>query len=199
MRRARGASTTYDKGSYLEDLSDQAIKIVASHLPQKNSPLSVRLLHRLDQAYSQAGEDDTAFSGGRSPRFAVFIVAVCPTPDLLAADRAWARPFWQARRPHSPGPGSYINAMTESDDDRARAAYGPAQCDRLAKIKAKHDPQNHSMRTSAGLVHGGRWSRLTAGSSPAQSLLADGVAVLDCCPAPARPFGCRGLEPRIEA
>jgi FAD/FMN-containing dehydrogenase len=133
---------TYDKGIYLEDLSDEAIEVVADHLPRKRSPLSAPLFYRLDQAYSEAGEDDTAFSGGRSPRFAVFIVAVCPTPDLLAADRAWARSFWKALHPYSLGPGSYVNAMTEFDDDRVRAAYGPAKYQRLAKIKAKHDPQN---------------------------------------------------------
>jgi hypothetical protein len=133
---------TYDKGTYLADLSDQAIEVVADHLPRKNSPLSVLEFYRLDQAYSQAGDDDTAFSGGRSPRFAVFIIATCPTPDLLAADRAWARSFWQALRPHSLGAGSYVNAMTEFDDDRVRAAYGPAKYHRLAKIKAKYDPQN---------------------------------------------------------
>jgi len=133
---------TYDKGTYLEDLSDETIEVVAGHLPRKSSPLSVLLFYRLDQAYSEVGEDDTAFSGGRSPRFAVFIVAVCPTPDLLAADRAWARSFWEALRPHSLGTGSYVNAMTEFEDHRVRAAYGPARYDRLAKIKAKYDPQN---------------------------------------------------------
>jgi hypothetical protein len=133
---------TYDKGTYLEDLSDEVIEVVAEHLPRKSSPLSVLLFYRLDQAYSQAGEDDTAFSGGRSPRFAVFIVAVGPTPQLLAADRAWARSFWQALRLPSLGGGSYVNAMTELDDERVRAAYGPAKHDRLAKIKAKYDPQN---------------------------------------------------------
>jgi FAD/FMN-containing dehydrogenase len=133
---------TYDKGTYLEDLSDEAIEVVAEHLPRKNSPLSVLLFYRLDQAYSKTGEDDTAFSGGRSPRFAVFIVAVCPTPQLLAADRAWARSFWEALRPHSLGAGSYVNAMTEFEEDRVRAAYGPAKYERLAKIKRKYDPQN---------------------------------------------------------
>ena len=133
---------TYDKGTYLEDLSDEAIEVVADHLPRKSSPLSALLFYRLDQAYSQAGEDDTAFGGGRSPRFAVFIVAVCPTPQLLAADRAWARSFWETLRPHSLGAGSYVNAITELDDDRVRAAYGPAKYERLAAIKRKYDPQN---------------------------------------------------------
>jgi len=133
---------TYDKGTYLENLSDEAIAVVADHLPRKTSPLSALLFYRLDQAYSEAGEDDTAFSGGRSPRFAVFMVAVCPTSQLLAADRAWARSFWEALRPHSLGAGSYVNAMTEFEDDRVRASYGSAKYERLAKIKRKYDPQN---------------------------------------------------------
>jgi hypothetical protein len=116
--------------------------VVTDHLPCKNSPLSALLFYRLDQAYSQVGEEDTAFSGGRSPRFAVFIVAVCPTPQLLAADRAWVRSFWEALRPHSLGAGSYVNAMTEFDGDRVPASYGPAKYDRLATIKRKYDPQN---------------------------------------------------------
>jgi hypothetical protein len=132
----------YDKGTYLADLSDEAIEVVAEHLPRKNSPLSVLEFYRLDEAYSEVGDDDTAFGGGRSPRYAVFIIATCPTPQLLAADRAWARSFWEALRPHSLGAGSYVNAMTEFEADRVRAAYGPAKYQRLATIKAKYDPQN---------------------------------------------------------
>jgi FAD binding domain/Berberine and berberine like len=132
----------YAKGTYLEDLSDQAIEVAADYLPRKSSPLSALLFYRLDQAYSEAGDDATAFSGGRSPRYAVFIIAVCPTPQLLAADRAWARSFWEALRPHSLGTGSYVNAMTEFEADRVRASYGPAKYQRLATIKATFDPQN---------------------------------------------------------
>ncbi len=61
----------YDKGTYIEDLSDDAIAAIAEHLPRKNSPMSLLLFYRLDGAYSEVGEDDTAFSGGRSPRYAV--------------------------------------------------------------------------------------------------------------------------------
>jgi len=133
---------TYDRGTYLEDLSDKTIEVVTDHLPRKNSPLSALLFYRLDQAYSQVGEDDTAFSGGRSPRYAVFIAAVCPTPQLLAADRAWVCSFWEALRPHSLGTGTYVNATTEFEGDRVRASYGPAKYQRLATIKRKYDPRN---------------------------------------------------------
>jgi hypothetical protein len=132
----------YDKGTYVEDLSDEAIRVVMDQFPRKGSPLSLVLFYRLDGAYSEVGEDDTAFSGGRSPRYAAFIIAVCPAPELLAGERAWVRSFWEALRPHSIGAGSYVNAMSEFEDDRVRASYGPAKYERLARIKRQYDPEN---------------------------------------------------------
>jgi hypothetical protein len=81
------------------------------------------LIYRLDQAYAEVGEDDTVFSGGRSSRYAVFIIATGPTPEVLAADRTWATSFWEALRPHSLGFGMYVNGMAEFEDDRVRASY----------------------------------------------------------------------------
>ena len=132
----------YDKSVYVEDLSDGVIDVVAEHLPGKNSPLSVLLFYRLDGAYSAVADDATAFSGCRSPRFAVFIIAVCPTPDLLEADRAWVQSTWAALLPHAADKNVYVNALETNDDDRVEAAYGPAKYARLASIKAKYDPGN---------------------------------------------------------
>jgi hypothetical protein len=33
----------YDKGAYLEDLTDEVIEVITEHAPRKNSPLSVLL------------------------------------------------------------------------------------------------------------------------------------------------------------
>ena len=60
----------YDKGCYVEALSDDVIDAVTEHFPKKNSPMSLVLFYRLDGAFSRVEEDATAFSGGRSPRFA---------------------------------------------------------------------------------------------------------------------------------
>ena len=133
---------TYDKGCYLDELSDQAIEVVTEHVPRKNSPSSIVLFYRLDEAYSAVGEDDTAFSGGRSPRYAAFIIGVCADPAVLDAERSWVRGFWEALSPHTIGTGSYVNAMTEFEDDRVRASYGAEKYARLAGIKAKYDPHN---------------------------------------------------------
>ena len=132
----------YDKGAYIDDISDEVIDIIADQLPRKNSPLSVLLFYRLDGAYSTITDDETAFSGGRSPRYAVFIIAASPTPDLLDADRAWVRSTWEALLPHATDTGVYVNALTTSNEDRVKAAYGPAKYHRLASIKATYDPTN---------------------------------------------------------
>jgi FAD/FMN-containing dehydrogenase len=133
----------YEKGTYVQDLSDPVIEAVTGQVPHKNSPMSMLLFYRLDGAYCQAGEQETAFSGGRSPRYAAFIVGFAPDAGLLAADRDWARGTWEALRPHAIGGGDgYVNGMTDTSADRLRRSYGPAKYERLARIKADYDPGN---------------------------------------------------------
>jgi FAD/FMN-containing dehydrogenase len=133
----------YEKGTYVEDLSDEVIDVVTSYVPQKNSPMSILLFYRLDGAYCRASDEETAFSGGRSPRYGTFIVAVAPDAGLLAADRGWVRDAWEALRPHAIGSGDgYINGTAELGGDRVRGSYGAAKYERLARIKGEHDPDN---------------------------------------------------------
>jgi berberine-like enzyme len=48
----------------------------------------------------------------------------------------------QASRPYASGAGSYVNFMTEYEEDRVRASYGSPKYERLARIKAVYDPDN---------------------------------------------------------
>jgi FAD/FMN-containing dehydrogenase len=133
----------YDKGAYVADLSDEVIEVVTERVPAKSSPMSALLFYRLDGAYSTVGDADTAFSGGRSPRYAAFILGVAPDAGALAAERRWVRGFWDALRPYAIGSGDgYINSTADHADDRVRASYGPAKYERLARIKAELDPDN---------------------------------------------------------
>ena len=133
----------YDKGTYLESLSDEVIGVLTEQVPQKNSPMSVILFYRLDGAYSRVGDDETAFSGGRSPRYGVFIEGLAPDADLLTDERRWVRGVWSALRPHAIGSGDgYVNGSTDFHDDQVRDSYGPAKYARLATIKAEYDPDN---------------------------------------------------------
>jgi FAD/FMN-containing dehydrogenase len=131
----------YEKNCYLEELTDEAIAVFAEQFARKQSPLSVNLFYRLDEAYSEVPDDATAFAGGRSPRYATFVVGLGLTAEQLPAEREWVRSFWTALQPHTIGAG-YVNALGEDlSDDRVRAVYGD-KYDRLARIKTEYDPAN---------------------------------------------------------
>ena len=132
----------YDKALYLEAFSEDVIAAIAEHLPRKTSPHSPVLFYRLDGAYSAVGDDETAFGGGRSPRWIVFIVGLAESHEGLAAERQWVRSFWDALKPHAMGIGSYVNGESEYARDRVLNSYGPTKYDRLARIKATYDPEN---------------------------------------------------------
>jgi FAD/FMN-containing dehydrogenase len=52
----------------------------------------------------------------------------------------WARQFFAASAPFASG-GAYVNFMTEEEDTRVAAAYGP-NYPRLVGLKRRYDPQN---------------------------------------------------------
>jgi hypothetical protein len=131
----------YDKGLYIEDFSDDIISVITEQVPLKVSPLSVVIFYRLDGAYSAVAEDATAFSGGRSPRYAVFIVGVCPSPEMFVPEQSWVRTFWDKLNRYGLS-GAYVNALTETPGDRVRTAYGPDKFARLARLKRTYDPDN---------------------------------------------------------
>ena len=131
----------YDRGAYFEDLSDAMIDVFTEHVPRRTSPLSVVLFYRLDEAYSEINDDETAFGGGRSPRYMGFFIGLCPKPDLLPPEREWVRSMWDDLKPHMIGTTAYVNALEGQEGDRVRETYGH-KYQRLATIKAKYDPQN---------------------------------------------------------
>jgi len=132
----------YEKALHLEELTDEAISVIVEHFPRHRSPLSFMPIFVVDGAYSRVADDATAYSGLRSTRYCVNIAAVCPAPELYEVDRPWVRSFWEALRPHAVGPGSYVNFMSEYDENRVRAAYGSAKYQRLSRLKAEWDPEN---------------------------------------------------------
>lgn len=133
----------YEKGTYVAELTDPVLDVISTRVPGKNSPMSALLAYRLDGAYSRVGDDDTAFGGGRSPRYAIFIIGLAPDVDLFAADRRWVRDTWEALRPHAIGTGEgYINGAAELAADEVRTSYGSGKYERLQRIKAAYDPGN---------------------------------------------------------
>ena len=134
----------YEKALYLDTLSDPAVAVIGEHVPRKKSPISFAPTFTLDGKYRAKSDADTAFGGSRSGRFVFNIAAHTPpdAPEMYEADRTWVRNFWEALRPLAMGSGGYVNFMADVDEDRVRAAYGPAKYSRLAGIKRRWDPDN---------------------------------------------------------
>lgn len=131
----------YEKAAYLSELSDGAIDTIIEHQAKKMSPLSFVPMFVLGGAYRNADEDAAAFGGSRQYRYVVNISGTAMSPDDYDAERAWSRQYWDALVKHAVGVGSYVNFMTEYEEDRVRSAYG-AKYERLQKIKAAYDPGN---------------------------------------------------------
>ena len=105
------------------------------------SPMSAVLFYVLGGAFSAADDASTAFSGGRSPRLAMFIVGMAPGRRRAVRRAAWVRGFFDAIAPHAMGTGTYVNGMGSDDAHRVPAAYGPKFAP-LQRIKAIYDPDN---------------------------------------------------------
>lgn len=132
----------YEKALYLDDLTEDVINIITEFSRRKNSPMSFAPTFHLDGAFETPDDADTAFGGRRRRCYVFNISAVTPEPLQLPAERDWAREFWTALRPYAGSSASYVNFMTEYDEDRLRATFGPEKYDRLAAIKAIYDPDN---------------------------------------------------------
>jgi len=149
-------SHVYEKGTYVENLSDPVIDVLTMHVPAKTSPQSLVLLYRLDGAYSEVADDATAFSGGRSPRFGVFVVGVAPDAPAMDVERGWVTNLWAALRPYAVDSGDgYVNGTSDYAGDRVRGSYGATKYERLAQIKAAYDPDN-VFHVNANIVPAGR-------------------------------------------
>jgi FAD/FMN-containing dehydrogenase len=132
----------YEKAVYLDELTDGAIDVIARHVPRKESPMSFMPIFVLGGKYAEPADEDTAFGGSRRTRYVLNIAAIAPTAELLDIDRAWTRSFWTDLVPHAGGIASYVNFMSEFEEDRIRASYGAEKYQRLSEVKAKYDPGN---------------------------------------------------------
>ena len=131
----------YEKAVYLDELTDEVIDVILEHQAKKLHPLSFVPIFVLGGAYAQADSDSNAFGGSRSTTYVVNISGGTPEPAGFDAEREWVRAYWSALVQHAPSTGSYVNFMSEVEEDRIRNAYGP-KYERLQSIKATYDPNN---------------------------------------------------------
>lgn len=132
-------SRSYWKGSYVKELTDEAIEQHRIHGPKVPDARATMHLYPINGAAGRVGADETAF-GYRGATFAQVLVAAWDDPADDAGRIQWVRDYYEATAPHS-DPGGYVNFMAEDDQDKAPDNYG-ANYERLREVKRTYDPDN---------------------------------------------------------
>ncbi|GAC1385114.1 MAG: hypothetical protein NVSMB42_04090 [Herpetosiphon sp.] len=129
----------YVKSDHLAGLGDDVIDTLVANAAGQTSPLSTVLLFPLGGAVGRVGEQETAFSR-RDTAYDYVIYSLWPDPADADRHIQWTRTFATAMRPFAVG--VYVNELGSEGEERIRAAYSPANYDRLATLKQKYDPSN---------------------------------------------------------
>ena len=132
----------YWKSHYLTDLTDAAIGAFLSRggpAPAGGVVANASLEAR-GGAQARVRPDATAFAN-RDARFSWITMAAWDDRAEDGARMGAARRFAEAMAPHASG--VYVNALAESSESAGlSAAYRPAHLARLARLKARYDPEN---------------------------------------------------------
>lgn len=138
----RGVLRSYWKSTYLSELSDEAVDLVAKAGQERASTRTLIALFSWGGAINRVGPEDTA----NSERSANWMVSIDGNWHDAADDDkvvSWVRERWSAI--HKLGTGSTYLNFTGITDERAdvgvESAFGK-NLKRLADIKKKYDPDN---------------------------------------------------------
>jgi FAD binding domain-containing protein/berberine-like enzyme len=134
----------YWKSSFIGEISDEVIDIMARFCANRPSPMCHGLIeHQLGGAVGRIDRGATAFNH-RDVEYSFMSIGQCAEAGEAAAAMRWASEFWEAMQPHSTG-GVYVNYLGREADEgaeRVKAAYGPDKYQRLVALKNKYDPAN---------------------------------------------------------
>jgi hypothetical protein len=129
----------YWRADFVESIPDEAVEKHAEFGEKMPTWKCTMHMYPIDGAAHRLGPTDTAW-GYRNANWGSVFAGVDPDPASVDAISAWSKEYYEALHPFSAG-GAYVNMMMEEGQDRVEAAYGENYA-RLAKIKAKYDPEN---------------------------------------------------------
>ncbi len=129
----------YWRADFVKEIPDEAVMLHAQFGEAMPTMKSTMHLYPIDGAAQNLGPSDTAWSY-RDARWASVFAGVDPDPANVDVISRWSIDYFAALHPYSAG-GAYVNMMMEEGHERVRASYRE-NYDRLARIKAKYDPDN---------------------------------------------------------
>jgi FAD/FMN-containing dehydrogenase len=138
----------YWKSLYLDDLSDDVIRIACDAGAERPSPISTVEVWALGGAMGRVQPDATAFFHRAAP-FLLTIEANAEDAATDAANIAWVRRWYEAAAAFSRG-GTYFNfgGFWEGGEELLAQSFG-TNYPRLRDVKTKYDPENvfyHNLR-----------------------------------------------------
>jgi FAD/FMN-containing dehydrogenase len=138
----RNQFQAYWKSQYLDELSDEAIDVIAAKAQDRPAPLTLVNTFLMGGALNQVGADDTAFAE-RSAQYMITVDGQWTDPADNADNIAWTRSAWEEIGKF--GKGSVYLNFTGLAEEATNAGVDDAlgrNLRRLAEIKAKYDPDN---------------------------------------------------------
>ena len=133
-------SLNYWKSSFLRELSDDAIDSMIDVFPSCPSPMSSLAMEYFHGAATRADISETA-APHREEGHNFLLTSVWTDPETTEENVAWTREVYAAMEPYFVQ-RRYVNYLSDDDADApGTSVYGP-NYERLAKLKAKYDPDN---------------------------------------------------------
>jgi FAD/FMN-containing dehydrogenase len=129
----------YWRADFVEEIPDEAVEKHAEFGAKMPTWKCTMHMYPIDGAAHRVGPTETPWAF-RNANWGAVMAGVDPDPANVDAIGSWSRDYHEALHPYSAG-GAYVNMMMEEGQDRVEASYGENYA-RLAKIKAKYDPDN---------------------------------------------------------
>src|SRR5215211_3159846 len=144
----RGKLHSYWKSTYLSELSDGVVDVIAARALERPAPLTTIVVWLSGGAVNRVDPEDSAFG----ERFAAYMVSVegsWADPADTESNISFVRQTWSEIAEFGTG-STYLNFTGISDEERnvgVDDAFG-AKLERLRQIKAKYDPDNFFRRNN---------------------------------------------------
>ena len=139
---------SYWKSTFLSELPDEVIDIAAARSQDRPAPIASVIVWPMGGAVSRVGEDESSF-GERSAQYMVSMECNSDDAGEMDSKIAWVRESWSQIAEFGTG-STYLNftgIVDEGSQTGVSDAFG-AKLERLAKIKAKYDPDNFFRRNN---------------------------------------------------
>jgi FAD/FMN-containing dehydrogenase len=129
----------YWKSHDFARINDAAVGVTIDYAGRLPTPECEIFIAQLGGAVNRVAKDATPYPH-RDVDFVLNVHTRWREPGQDAECIRWARDFFDETAPHATG-GVYVNFMPDDETERTAGAYG-ANYDRLARIKARYDPDN---------------------------------------------------------